>query len=345
MAFHPIGPGFVPRMQEYRKVQRTGESSLALSLPKKWAGRYKVVPGSLLALAENADGTLTVSAGRARPRKPARFDVGGFPSVAEMQRAFIAKYLAGFSVFEFESEGRMAAAAHSAIARETKRLIGLEIVEEQADRMVVQDFFSADGMSVERGLRRAHSIACMMQEALSASLIGGDAAALKAAATRDSEIDRIRFLILRQVGIAICDSQLMRALALSPLDCLFYADAVTSVERIGDDIVSASRNADDALAGGKFGGEVAEFNDFAYSLQVLALKSFFCRSSQDANAVLQLHSTLLESRAALEKELAERSAPFQLGLVVDSIALIGNRGRHIAQAAINRSLQDAPDGT
>lgn len=330
-------------MQYYRRVQRTGRSSLALSLPKPWAERFKVKPGSTLSVSEQPFGALLVSPKKEERRKAAKFDVSGFDSPAELQRAFIAKYLAGYSVFEFESAARLSPEQRALVSRQAKQLIGLEVVEESEKRVVAQDFFSPDGLSVERGLKRAHSITCFMQETLSALVRQGGEERLAAILERDADVDRLRFLILRQVGNALQDSALLSTLQLTPLECLQFADAVTSLERMADDIVNAAKSASAASAREELGHGIAEFNDFAYSLQVLALKAFLNKSADDANAVLKLYSSLLESRAGLEKRMLDLRAPFQLGMAVDSIALVGNRGKHVAQVAINRAHQGIPD--
>ncbi|MFH1199619.1 MAG: phosphate uptake regulator PhoU [Candidatus Micrarchaeota archaeon] len=329
-------------MQHYRKVQKTGESSLSLSLPKPWAARFRVRPGTVVSILEQPDGTLAVSPKREKSVKSAKFDASGFSSPAELSRAFIAKYLSGYSVFEFSSEAKLTASTRSAITSQARRLIGLEVVEESERKVTVQDFFSPDGMSIERGLKRAHSITCLMQESLSSFLREGGKDKLELIADKDADVDRIRFLLLRQAGNALQDSSLMSSLGLAPLDCMQYADAVTSVERIGDDLVRAAANLSPACRGLDSCAKIAEFNDFAYSMQVLALKSFFSKSADDANAVLSLYASMSASRAALEKALSESKAPFQLGMAVDSIALVGNRGKHIAQVAINRALAGIP---
>ncbi len=327
-------------MQYYRRVQRTGGSSLSLSLPKPWAERFKVKPGTTLSVSEQPAGTLLVSARKEEPRKSAKFDVPGFDSPAELQRAFIAKYLAGFSVFEFGSNSRLSAEKKALLSRLAKQLIGLEVVEESDRRVVVQDFFSPDGMSVERGVKRAHAITCFMQETLSALVRQGGEERLEAIVERDADVDRLRFLILRQVGNALQDSSLLSTLQLTPLECLQFADAITSVERMADDMVSAAKSASAVSAHEELGRGVAEFNDFTYSLQVLALKAFLSKSAEDANAVIKLYGSLLEMRSSLEKGMEQLRAPFQLGMAVDCIALVGNRGKHVAEVAINRSLQD-----
>ena len=48
-------------MKESRRIQRTGESTYIISLPKKWANLNNVEAGTEASVHENQDGSLTIS--------------------------------------------------------------------------------------------------------------------------------------------------------------------------------------------------------------------------------------------------------------------------------------------
>ena len=54
---------------ESRKLQKTGGSTLIVSLPKKWAKKNKLSSGSEVKLLQQPNGTMTIDPGQSNPNK------------------------------------------------------------------------------------------------------------------------------------------------------------------------------------------------------------------------------------------------------------------------------------
>src|SRR3989338_5157140 len=80
-------------MKEYRRIQKTGESTYIISLPKKWADANSIDKGTEATMQVNEDGSLTISL-----RKEKKESVAVIHSSANVERSLqkvIAAYIAG----------------------------------------------------------------------------------------------------------------------------------------------------------------------------------------------------------------------------------------------------------
>ena len=311
-----------------RIVQKTGTSTLIVSLPRTWTERTGVKKGSELFALEQPDGSMVLST-RPDEEKRESFDLSldDVPSKDELSRKFYSAYIAGFDSIRVHSSSRITPELRKTVLQETKRLIGLEIVDETPNVIVVKDFFSREGLSVEKTLKRMHLITCSLFEDL---LEGKE---LDAVVERDDEVDRLRFLLLRQLNLALKNPQVLRGLNLTANRCIDYATATLYIERIADHVTAMakilSREKTDVFK------PFRQPFEKVYSLYKDSVKAFlekdFALSMKTIKSKPSLHSEMGE----LNKRLWQKGMGYSPLVEHSNSILDGSEG--IAEQAINQS--------
>ncbi len=327
-------------MVNVRRVQLTGTSTLSVSLPKDWVKRYRISKGFELSVSEANDGSLIVSAAKAEKKSSeAVLAVSEEDGAEETRRKFLAMYLAGFNVIRVSAQTRFTPELRKAVISETRRLIGVEATEESQNEILVQDFFSHEGLSVSKTLNRAHLITSTLYEDLLKALCEDDLKLAENVVSRDDEVDRLRFLLLRQLNLALHDASLLRKLDLTASDCVGYATIVRLVERIADKINKIARLYCDAGSGKKSAAlkKINDLNREAFEAYSASLKSFLARDANAANQVIAKKQEVFKKRNELEKDMLKHAAPFQYGIILDTVAGIAEDAAEIAETTINQS--------
>ena len=144
-----------------RRVQRTGGSTLIVSLPKVWVNRVGLNAGDEVSVAPQSDGKLIITPrATVRTQPPTVINVDGKDRGA-LLRETIAVYVAGGRTLEFRSE-RFDSESRQAVKEVANTLIGLEIIEESADTITIKDLLDPQEMPVRRALRRLAVIVLSM---------------------------------------------------------------------------------------------------------------------------------------------------------------------------------------
>ncbi|MDD2834570.1 MAG: PhoU domain-containing protein [Methanothrix sp.] len=216
---------------ETRKVQKTGKSTLIVSLPKKWANENAIINGSLLFISQNHKGDLLLSSGKSEPDQIVKLDIGS-KCGAPLIRDVIACYLAGYKTVEISSH-QLTAIQKRDLHTIVNKLIGPEILEEIINKVAIHNLLSEEELPADRALKRMKNITrSMIQDALS-SLIKGDKELAIDVIQRDNDVDRLNLLIARQFN-DILRSVSIKQETQSPISSFNYMQAATNLERMAD---------------------------------------------------------------------------------------------------------------
>jgi len=221
-------------MSELRKVQRTPTGTFFVCLPRTWAEQYGLKKGSVVAISETADGKLLIDT---------KYNVEPSPLTANLKpgpylgREIIGKYLLGFDIIRVESKERISFEVRDAVKRTVSRLVGLEIIEEDYAKIVLQCLLEPSSFPPEKILRRGYAIVSSMHRDVVNSFTDGDVQLAKSVIARDDESNRLYFLLVRILRTIIQNPGLSDKLGVSPIECLDYRLAASLVEAIGDECV------------------------------------------------------------------------------------------------------------
>lgn len=297
---------------EIRRLQQMGGATLLVSIPKDWARSTSLKKGSVVSLEESSDGGLLLYPVREqeneRPEKeieitnPSRFGAGKVPS------EITAAYLLGYDLIRIRGEHRISPKDRESIIAAIKRLIGLEIVEEDAKTITSQ--FLVDNAAVEPSkiFKRINAIVRAMVSDSLRHLTSEDSAPFQSIAQRDDEVDRLHFLLVRLIRSSVRDRRAAGKFGLTAIDCLDYRVAANSLETAGDYAVELSNSVSKIGSTDlKLRNQVEEITELLDRMQERAARGFLDKDFTIAQGVFQdyerLDSKLRELRQSNQSSL------------------------------------------
>lgn len=221
---------------ELRKLQITGGSTHVVSLPKKWIDRNKLGRSQTIAIHEEPDGSLLLiphGDGRNQSRS-IQVEIPDSASNEEVVRRIVGAYLAGADEIHVKGEGRLDPRVRQAIRDVSRALVGVEIVEETAAALVLQDLVGIADMDLRKTLTRMQRIARLMHDDAGRALESRDAAAAADVRKRDDELDRLLWMVSKQMHALLEQPRLAAKLAVRPAEALNLFLAARALERMGD---------------------------------------------------------------------------------------------------------------
>lgn len=308
---------------DLRKVQRTSSGTFFVCLPKEWAERNRLDRGSVVAISETADGRLTLDTKHGTEPIP---QVGVVKPTSHLDREIIEKYLLGYDIIQVEAKERISLNDRERVKQTSSRLVGLEIIEENYSRIVMQCLLEPSAFPPEKILRREYSIASGMHRDAITALVEGDVHLAKNVVARDNEVDRLYFLLVRILRTVIQNPGLTEKLAILPIDCLDYRLVASLVESIGDQSTGIAEKAVE-LKGTKIAEELSQlvlsFHKGVYNSHETALRAMFSRDVSLAESVRAEREKIAE--ALREIETVAQTQPVEVASQV--LAAVSSMGR------------------
>lgn len=224
---------------ELRKLQRTPDGTFLVTIPKAWAKRVGLGPGSVVSYEERQDGRLLLSPKIDEERAPLEVVLEASPFV---RREIIERYLLGYDIIRVQSKDNLSPEIREEVRRTTKRLVGLEVLEEDSKRVVLQCLVEPSLLNPERILRRLEMLSMPMQLDAVQSFTSSNDQLSKGVVERDEEVDRWYFLLVRLVRAAISDTYLLEKIKVSSVDCLDFRLLASYIENFADYAVTIAEN-------------------------------------------------------------------------------------------------------
>jgi phosphate uptake regulator len=239
----------------------------------------------LVSLSETSDGRLILDAKYSAEKASKVVEIEPTPL---LDREIVGKYLLGYDIIRVEAKDRMSTEVRELIKQASSRLIGLEIIEEDYSKIVLQCLLEPSAFQPDKILQREHSIALSMHRDAVTALVEGDAHLAKNVMARDTEVNRFYFLLVRILRTVIQNPGLSEKLGILPIDCLDYRLTASLVEAIGDQSVQVAELAV-KLENAKIAKELAQLmmrlHSVAFKAHENALKALFTHDITQAEAV------------------------------------------------------------
>lgn len=334
---------------ETRKVQLTGGATYIISLPKQWAAKAGLKPGSKLQLVPQDRYSLllyTAASPEAETLSESYVEIPRGMPTEDIVRNFITQYLAGFDIIQLDLQ-YVNADQRVAVKDAIRRLmIGAEIVSETTDRIIVQCFLGQANLPLLNALERMEGLVRSMQHDAGIALLEGDKRLAEEVVQRDPEVDRFYFYIVRQLTSAISRTDHIRKIGLTTSQAVLgYRMVVKSIERAGDHatriaaIAASTRLPEKSLLATTF----TEMHKLSGTIFLDSLKTL--RSLDVPLAHKTIH------RVDEMVRLEEKGIRYLLGgkfpvesvlnfrLALESLRRIAEYGSDIAETAINLSVE------
>ena len=164
-----------------------------------------------------------------------------------------------------------------------RRLVGMEIVDEDATNISVQFLLDETSINPQNILKRMSSIAVGMFSDVLLSLKSDDKTNLETISNRDAEINRQYFLLVRLIRSTIMDTRLAGIFNLENIDILDYRIAANTLESAGDTIVELSQS---LLKSDLSKIEQKKLYDFAKDMEEIQTKSIDSFISNDRSLAI-----------------------------------------------------------
>ena len=221
-----------------RRLQKIG-STILVSLPKEWVDANNLDKSSQVELETGHD---SISISLNKESRPTKELVISYPLPKEenIVADITGAYLLGYDVFKINSKSSIPGEDREKIRNSMRRLVGMEIIEEDASHINMQFLLDATTLDPEKILKRMSSIALGMYDDASKGLISGDKSNLETLSKRDVEVNRQYFLLVRLIRSILVDKKLANVFNLENIDVLDYRVAANLLENAGDSIVELS---------------------------------------------------------------------------------------------------------
>jgi len=322
-------------MVNIRTLQQTGGksgSSFLIILPKDWVMRQKLSKGDPVVVAEREDGCLIID-----PRLPKAGETRS--TTAEMEQnlrwEITSRYLLGFDEIRVISKESITNEQRNELKNIIKRFVALEVTEEDDHQIVLRCLVDPTTLPVITAMRRMNLITTrMIDDSLKAYFEGikekGDEIV-----QRDEEVDRLFFLIVRELRSAVQYPRMGEMMKITPVEALDYRLAAQYIERIADLAVDIARRAEEPLDK-KLVKKLQLIGDKVKEMLADSVNNLFKFDSKKVIKVIESERWLILETAKLRQDIitSPNGQPQTQLYVVDSLLRMGEAAKDITDLAL-----------
>ena len=304
-----------------RRLQKIG-SSILVSLPKEWIDANNLDKTNQVEIETNKNNLSIRTQLSKRPSKDIEITYP-LPKGESIVPTITGAYLLGFDMIKIVSKSPISITDRESVRGSTRRLVGMEIIDEDATNISVQFLLDETSINPQNILKRMSSIALGMFSDVVLSLESGDKTNLETIVNRDAEINRQYFLLVRLIRSTIMDTRLAGIFNLENIDILDYRIAANTLEIAGDTVVELSKS---LIKSNLSKVELKKLYDFAKDIdeiQIKSIDSFISNNRMLAINAIKLqrsNSTKISKiRSSLESEKQISLALFDIIYMFEKI--------------------------
>ena len=325
-------------MSESRKLQKTGGSTLIVSLPKKWITENKLKAGSEVRLTEQPNSTIIIDHNQTNLRKKISIVKCNDEESQHLFRDLIGVYLAGGTEIKVTGNPRLTVKERKTIRKFSASVIGLEIIEEEATQAILTDMSNPGALPFRTAIKRLYKIVSAMYNDSILILEGSEDLAADVV-DRDKEADKLQWFIERQFNMMLENSNLSRQLEASAFEGVVYSNVARYLERIAD---HACRLAEIGYVAGLIPGrKMLPLAKDAGDIMKEAMKSFINSDPRKATVIIDKgKKTMQKAQTYFEnKYKKEMEHPLEFSIAMDAIMRTIAYSTDISEATINYSAK------
>ncbi len=222
-------------MDELRKLQEVGYSTMAVSIPSKYVRDMNLKKGDSVIFREEADGTLRlIPASRARGLSKAVIKADQVGNDEMLTRLIVGSYALGYDTIEVVGKEPLDQMTVDRVLATIKRLRGLEVVEADDRKIVGQSFTDPTKFPVDSLIKRLQILVSKSLENVTEALDLKQTGSLNEVARIQEQIEELYWLILRQLLIALNRRELAAEIGIeSPLHASGDRVSAKTLDEIG----------------------------------------------------------------------------------------------------------------
>ena len=310
-----------------RALQQIGNSIL-ISLPSEWIKKNLLTKGKIISMETNGDNTISIYNINQEQEIKIEFNyhyddresnvknavdakdnkISGTGKTTEDIKILLNKifgaYLLGYNMINIKSKESISFDDSETIKKSIRKLIGLEIVDENNYNINLQFLLDAKTLNIEKILNMMNSIITGMFRETIYSLHGKPNLDLKKKiASRDDEIDRQYFLLVRLIRTAIMNKKLASTLNLSNIDMLDYRIAANYLETAGDLITELISYLSEIKEDKQIAELIKRTGSSLDEMQIYSIEAFTKMSRDKAFKVIENYEEFKISLSDLKKNI------------------------------------------
>ena len=216
-----------------------------VTLPKEWAETVGIRKNASVGLQPQSDGSLVIypeNSGTVQTQSTKVIDVTDMEDMTLFYRQLIGAYIAGHGTIEIRSDTCIQTGVTSVASNFVQIAIGLEILEEDDTHIIIKDLINQDELKPIKSVERMKILVRNMLNDVLNALDMKDPKYLEDMDNRDREVDRLNWLIARQVNIHQKDVTISRRQGVDILTISRCGTVSKTLERIGDHAIVLTNN-------------------------------------------------------------------------------------------------------
>ncbi|MCL1983884.1 MAG: AbrB/MazE/SpoVT family DNA-binding domain-containing protein [Methanomassiliicoccaceae archaeon] len=230
---------------DIRRVQMTGGSSFIVTLPKDWAESVGLKKNDPLRLNPQQDGSIIITTADSADSSTCVtriIDVEGLTDANFIFRMLVGAYMSGFGLIEVVSSSRLSNTVLDVVGKMTQMAIGIEIIEEYDNKIVLKDLVDPSEMKMGKSVERMRVLVRNMLTDVTSALKENDSSFIDDIIARDGDVDRLGWLITRHTNMFQRDVGLLKRIGMDHSEITSNYTISRIIERIGDHAVLMSKN-------------------------------------------------------------------------------------------------------
>jgi phosphate uptake regulator len=332
---------------EIRRVQVTGGASFVVTLPKDWAEGQKIKKNDPVGLEVQPDGSLLVT--KKITDEPLQrtkvIDSSAIADPAFLFRMLIGAYITGFTVIRITTKQRFPPFVRTIVRDFTQMTIGQEVVEETENTIMIKDLLNPSEMPYDNTLKRMFVIIKNMHEDAVTALETHNRSLAMDVINRDTDADRLNWLIARQTNMILQNASLSRKMGVSPGMAMNYYMISRIIERVGDHAVRIAEHSLPILDvdfDRKFVNAIKKASTLSLEIFDRSIISFFNADMKDAHRNIESITALDNICGEINNMVLKQDALVALNIayISESIRRAGEYAGDISETVINLLVEN-----
>jgi len=312
---------------EIRKLQYSGKGTYVISLPKKWLEKHSLDKGDRFAIMEMENGLFITPKFNEIRELTANLKISKYIS-----REITARYTYGYK--NIIISGPISSHHRMVISQTLSELMGYDIVEETEDRIVITDLLNPSQLNITKTLKRMFFLASLMHKDAITALRNHDGELAQDIMKRDSEVNKLFFLTVRQIRTALQDTSMAESIGVKHLQSIDLRVVSKCIEVIGDyavfiaDAILVLKDCEEELI-----DRMAEFGTMTLEYTKVAMESFLGADKEKSAELLNRKNEFYTIKRSLDEDIIGCKDAIIMRNILESIRGIGDKAFEIASLA------------
>jgi phosphate uptake regulator len=327
---------------EIRRVQVTGGASFVVTLPKDWAEAQNIRKNDPVGLVAQPDGTLLITKKITEDpvQRVKEIDSTAITDPAFLFRMLIGAYITGFTMIRITTKVRFPPFVRTVVRDFTQMTIGQEVVEETETAITIKDLLNPSEMPYDNTLKRMFVIIKTMHEDAITALETHNRSLAMDVIKRDTDADRLNWLIARQTSMILQNASLSRKMGISPNMATNYYMLSRIIERVGDHAVRIAEHSlpiIDVDFDKKFMNAIRKASALSLEIFDRSIITFFNADMKEAHRNIESITALEDICGEINNMVLKQDALVALNIayISESIRRAGEYAGDISETVIN----------